>query len=143
MDHWYEDGEEVFVHPRDPYHRVDVVRTDRDVNVSLDGEELVRSTRAYALFETSLPPRWYLSREDVSADLIDSDTITGCPYKGAAAYHSVQRVDGTVERDLVWCYREPFDEVARIAGLVCFFNERVDIELDGELQVRPESPWSH
>ena len=143
MDHWYEEDEEVFVHPRDPYHRVDVVRSDRDVRVSLNGEELAHSPRAFALFETNLPARWYLPREDVSAELIESETITGCPYKGAASYYSVQLADGEVETDLVWYYREPFDEVTRIADLVCFFNERVDLELDGELQTRPESPWSH
>ena len=143
MDHWYEEDEEIFIHPRDPYHRVDVLRSDRDVHVSLDGEDLARSTRALALFETNLPTRWYLPREDVSAELIDSETVTGCPYKGMASYYSVQLGDGRVERDLVWCYREPYDEVARIAGLVCFFNERVDLKLDGDLQERPESPWSH
>lgn len=143
MDHWYEEDEEVFVHPRDPYHRVDVLQSDRDVRVSLDGEELAHSTRALGLFESNLPPRWYLPREDVSAELVQSDTITGCPYKGAASYYSVRRPGGELERDLVWYYPEPFDEVRRIAGLVCFFNERVDLALDGELQARPESPWSH
>lgn len=142
MDHWYEEDEEVFVHPRDPYHRVDVVRSERDVRISLDGEELARSTRALALFETNLPTRWYLPREDVSATLQDSDTVTRCPYKGTAAYHSVRLGDGESARDLVWYYDEPFDEVGRIGGLVCFFNERIDLELDGELQERPESPWS-
>ena len=143
MDHWYEEDEEVFVHPRDPYHRVDVIRTERDIRVSLDGEELAHSTRAMALFETNLPTRWYLPREDVSAGLIESDTVTGCPYKGRASYYSVALGDDRVERDLVWYYHDPYDEVARIADLVCFFNERVDVELDGELQERPASPWSH
>ncbi len=143
MDHWYEEAEEIFVHPRDPYHRVDVVRSERDVRISLDGEELAHTTRAVALFETNLPTRWYIPREDVSATLEDSDTVTRCPYKGTAAYHSVRLGDGESARDLVWYYDEPFDEVRRIAGLVCFFNERVDLELDGELQERPESPWSH
>ena len=96
-----------------------------------------------ALFETNLPTRWYLPREDVTGEFLDSETVTGCPYKGIAAYHSVQLASGRVERDVVWYYSEPYDEVARIAGLVCFFNERVDLELDGELQERPESPWSH
>jgi uncharacterized protein (DUF427 family) len=143
MDHWYEEDEEVFVHPRDPYHRVDILRSDRHVVVSLNGEELASSRRAVALFESNLPARWYLPREDVSATLLDSDTVTRCPYKGTASYHSVQLADGEVVSDLVWCYRSPIAESAAIAGLVCFFNERVDISLDGELQERPESPWSH
>jgi uncharacterized protein (DUF427 family) len=140
MDQWFEEAEEIFVHPRDPYHRVDVVPTDRHVRVSLDGELLAESTRAIALFESNLPTRWYLPREDVVAELEPSDTVTRCPYKGEAGYYSVPLPEG---RDLLWFYAEPFDESRRIAGMVCFFNERVDVELDGELQERPESPWSH
>jgi uncharacterized protein (DUF427 family) len=108
----------------------------------LDGEELASSRRAVALFESNLPPRWYLPRDDVSAPLLDSDTVTCCPYKGTASYHSVQLGGGELAADVVWCYRLPIPEAAAIAGLVCFFNERVDLELDGELQERPETPWS-
>jgi uncharacterized protein (DUF427 family) len=136
MDQWIEEDEEVFVHPRDPYHRVDIVRSDRHVRVLRDGEVLADSVRPVALFETGLPTRWYLPREDVLADLEESDTITRCPYKGIASYHKV------FGEDLVWCYRDPIPEASRIRGLLCFFNEHVDIELDGELQERPESPWS-
>jgi len=143
MDHWYEEDEEIFVHPRDPYHRVDVLDSDVHIRVSLDGELLAESGRARALFETSLPTRWYLPAEDVIASLERSDTITRCPYKGAASYCSVRLADGELDRDLVWYYADPLPEVGRIAGLLCFFNERVDIELDGELQERPASPWSH
>jgi uncharacterized protein (DUF427 family) len=108
--------------------------------VSLDGELLAESTRAIALFESNLPPRWYLPREDVVAELEPSDTVTRCPYKGTAGYYSVPLSEG---RDLAWFYADPIDDVRRIAGLVCFFNERVDLELDGELQERPGSAWSH
>ena len=142
MDQWFEEDEEVFVHPRDPYHRVDIVRTSRQVRVSIDGERLAESTRALALFESNLPTRWYLPLEDVVADLEPSDTVTRCPYKGTAGYYSV-RAGGELAKDLVWFYEQPFDEVGRIAGFVCFFNERVDLELDGELQERPASPWTH
>jgi uncharacterized protein (DUF427 family) len=142
MDHWFEEDEEVFVHPRDPYHRVDILRTDREVRVSLDGQLLAQSSRALALFESNLPPRWYLPREDVSADLVKSETVTRCPYKGTAGYWSVRRPDGSLEKDLVWYYAEPLVDAVRIAGLLCFFNERVDLELDGELAERPDSPWS-
>jgi uncharacterized protein (DUF427 family) len=143
MDQWFEEDEEIAVHPRDPYHRVDILRSDRVVRVSLDGELLAESTRALALFESNLPPRWYLPAEDVVAELEPSDTVTGCPYKGEAGYHSVKLGSGELEKDLIWCYTDPFPEVGRIAGLLCFFNERVDLELDGELQERPESPFSH
>ena len=89
MDHWYEEDEEVFGHPRDPYHRIDVLKTDRHVRVSLGGELLAESDRAMALFESNLPTRWYLPREDVGATLSPSDTTTICPYKGTASYYSV------------------------------------------------------
>jgi uncharacterized protein (DUF427 family) len=143
MDHWLEEDEEVFVHPRDPYHRVDMVRTERHIRVSLDGELLAESRRAIALFESNLPPRWYLQREDVVAELERTDTMTRCPYKGTASYYSVKLENGEQAKDLIWTYTEPMSVCSRIAGLLCFFNERVDIELDGELQERPESPWSH
>jgi uncharacterized protein (DUF427 family) len=142
MGRWLEEGEEIGVHPRDPYHRIDVVATDRHIKVSLDGETLAETDRALALFESNLPARWYIPSEDVVAGLAPSDTVTHCPYKGAAAYHSVTLANGGDGKDLIWYYDAPLAEVGRIAGRVCFFNEKVDIELDGELQERPESPWS-
>jgi uncharacterized protein (DUF427 family) len=142
MGRWLEEGEEIMVHPRDPYHRVDVVSTDRHIRVLLEGEVLAETHRALALFESNLPPRWYIPSEDVSAELLPSDTVTRCPYKGTASYRSVKRADGGDGTDLIWYYEAPLAEVGRIAGLLCFFNEKVDVELDGELQERPESPWS-
>jgi uncharacterized protein (DUF427 family) len=142
MDRWMEEAEEITVHPRDPYHRVDVIRTDRQIRVSLEGEVLAESESAVALFETGLPIRWYLPVEDIRVGLSDSDTVTHCPYKGEASYKSVTLEDGSVHSDLIWFYREPFSAVAPIAGRMCFFNEKVDLELDGELQERPDSPWS-
>jgi uncharacterized protein (DUF427 family) len=137
MDRWLEEAEEIVVHPRDPYHRIDIVSSDRHVRVSLDGELLADSRDAVALFESNLPARWYLPLEDVVAELEPSDTSTGCPYKGTASYYSVNG-----HEDLLWYYPDPLAEALRIKGLVCFFNERVDIELDGELQQRPDTPWS-
>jgi uncharacterized protein (DUF427 family) len=142
MDRWLEEDEEALVHPRDPYHRVDVLRTERHIRISLDGELLADTRGAMALFESNLPTRWYLPREDVSAELEPSDTVTHCPYKGAASYHSVKLSGGELAEDIVWYYDDPLPEVGKIAGLVCFFNEKVDIELDGELQERPDTPWS-
>jgi uncharacterized protein (DUF427 family) len=140
MGRWLEEGEEIAVHPRDPYHRIDVLASDRHIRISLEGNLLAETDRALALFESNLPTRWYLPIEDVHAELEPSETITRCPYKGTAGYHSV-KVEGG--KDLVWCYEQPHEEVGRIKGLVCFFNEKVDIELDSELQQRPDSPWSH
>jgi uncharacterized protein (DUF427 family) len=142
LERWFEEGEENIVHPRDPYHRVDALPTSRRVRVGLDGEVLAESSRGMVIFETGLPPRWYLPLEDVNQDaLVPSDTRTGCAYKGFASYLSV-RVGGRVEEDLAWFYREPRPEVEPVTGLIAFFNERVDIELDGELQERPLTPWS-
>jgi uncharacterized protein (DUF427 family) len=139
MGRWSEEGEQIGVHPRDPYHRVDVLATDRHIRISLDGTLLAETDRALGLFESNLPTRWYLPIEDVRTELEPSDTVTRCPYKGTASYYSVKLEGG---KDLVWYYEQPLDEVGRIKGLACFFNEKVDIELDGELQQRPDSPWS-
>jgi uncharacterized protein (DUF427 family) len=143
MGQWLEESEEIVVHPRDPYHRVDVVSTDRHIRISLHGELLAETDQALALFESNLPPRWYLPAQDVVAPLEPSDTASGCPYKGTASYYSVKLADGTVATDLIWYYEQPRAEVGRIAGRLCFYNEKVDIELDGKAQERPESPFSH
>jgi uncharacterized protein (DUF427 family) len=140
MGRWREEGEEIGVHPRDPYHRIDVLSTDRLIRVSLAGEVLAETTRALGLFESNLPPRWYIPEEDVLAPLEPSDTVTHCPYKGTASYYSVRLGNGDPGQDLIWFYEEPLLEVGRIKGLLCFFNEKVDLELDGELQARPASP---
>jgi uncharacterized protein (DUF427 family) len=143
VDRWLEEDEEVIVHPRDPYHRLALRDTSRRVRVLLDGELLAESTRALALFETSLPPRWYLPPEDVRAELRPNDWLrTGCAYKGYASYHDVRPEGGGEEPFLAWHYEDPLDEVKRIQGLVCFFNERVDLEVDGVTQERPRTQWS-
>ncbi len=142
LDSWLEEDEPAIVHPRDPYHRVDVLDTSRHVVVRVEGEVVAETRRARVIFETGLPPRWYLPPEDVRTDvLFESDTVTGCAYKGFARYWSVQ-VGDEREKDLVWFYPEPRPEVDRIANYLAFFNERVDLEIDGELQERPVTQWS-
>jgi uncharacterized protein (DUF427 family) len=143
MDSWLEEDEEIFGHPRDPYHRVDVIPTSASLRFMKRGEVLAETTRAMALFETNLPIRWYLPRDDVAASLEPSDATSICPYKGVAGYFNVRQADGTVHKDLVWYYAEPLAEARRVAGYVCFYNERVDVELDGVAVERPESPWRH
>jgi uncharacterized protein (DUF427 family) len=143
MDQWFEEDEEVFVHPRDPYHRVDVIPTRRHIKISLDGEVLAESDHAMALFESNLPIRWYLPREDVSVEVEPTDTATRCPYKGIAGYYAVRLQNGETVKDLIWYYDDPLPAVDRIAGRVCFFNERVDVEIDGEPEGRPETTWKH
>jgi uncharacterized protein (DUF427 family) len=142
LDEWFEEDEPAIVHARDPYHRVDVLDSSRHVRVSVNGEVVAETRRARVIFETGLPPRWYIPPEDVRQEvLVPSDKRTGCAYKGFASYHSV-RAGGEEEADLVWCYHEPRHDAERIAGYLAFFNERVDLELDGELQERPETQWS-
>jgi uncharacterized protein (DUF427 family) len=143
MDQWFEESEEVFVHPRDPYHRVDVMPTSRHIRISLDGEVLAETDKAMALFESNLPIRWYLPREDVTAELEPTDTQTRCPYKGIAGYYAVRRGNGETVKDLIWYYDDPLRAVDGIAGRLCFFNERVDVEVDGEVEDRPATAWKH
>lgn len=142
MDAWFEEEEEVFVHARDPYKRVDVMPSSRRVEVLIDGDLVADSRRAHLLFETHLPVRYYLPREDVRMDLLEpSERTTQCPYKGIANYWSVQ-AGGRLRKDVVWCYEDPIPECPKIRGLLAFFNERVDLRIDGELLPRPRTPWS-
>jgi uncharacterized protein (DUF427 family) len=142
MDHWYEEEEEVFVHPRDPYHRVDSIQSSRHVKVVIDGITVAESNRPVLLFETGLPTRYYFPQEDVRMDLFEKTRArTQCPYKGDASYWSIVAGDRTY-RNIVWGYLEPIQESIKISRLLSFFNEKVDIFVDGELERRPESLWS-
>jgi uncharacterized protein (DUF427 family) len=142
LDAWYEEDEEAIVHARDPYHRVDALPTSRHVVVRLDGEVVAESTRPTVIYETGLPPRWYLPAEDVRTELLEpSEKRTGCAYKGFASYWSL-RVGDAFEEDVVWTYREPRRGMEPITDLLAFFNERVDLEVDGVLLSRPETQWS-
>ena len=142
LDEWWVEDEQVFGHPRDPYHRIDTYPTTRRVRISVDGEVVAESTRAVALFESGLPPRFYLPAEDVAQNLLEpSETKTRCAYKGVASYWHVRAGD-TLHEDLAWTYPEPDRDAQAIRDLVCFFNERVDLEVDGEVQERPRTQWS-
>ena len=140
LDAWFEEDEELIAHAIDPYHRVDVRRTSRHVVVSAEGVVLADTTRAGALFETGLPTRWYLPREDIQATLEPSDLRTECAYKGVASYFSAQARDELLE-NIAWTYPEPRHDAAAARDLVCFFNEAVDLDVDGERQERPATPW--
>jgi uncharacterized protein (DUF427 family) len=134
---WYEEDERVFAHARDPQHRVDTVRASRRVEVFVGGERVAHSVRPLALYETLLPVRWYLPFADVRTDLLTaSETVSYCPYKGQARYWSHPAVP-----DVAWSYPDPVPENPKIAGLLCFYNERVDLVVDGEPQERPDSPF--
>ncbi|MCM6772874.1 DUF427 domain-containing protein [Nocardia sp. CDC159] len=142
MDEWFEEDEPIYVHPRNPYTRVDVLTSSRHVRVAVTGHTVAESHAPHILFETGLPPRYYLPMTDVRMDLLTpSPTRTSCPYKGTAEYFNI-RLGDAVYPDLVWLYRTPLPESQKIAGLVCFYNEKVDLYVDGELQARPRSPFN-
>jgi uncharacterized protein (DUF427 family) len=142
MDEWLEEDEPVYTHARDPYTRVDILASTRHVRIEVDGVTLADSHSPRILFETGLPPRYYLPLADLRQDLLrPTDRVTHCPYKGSANYFTVE-VDGRTYPDFVWLYRMPLPESQKVAGLACFYNEKVDLYLDGELQERPRSPFS-
>jgi uncharacterized protein (DUF427 family) len=125
----FEEDEEVFVHPRDPYTRVDVLRSSRTVRVMVDDVVIADTTRPRMLLESGLPVRWYLPPEDVRTDLLEASyTTTRCPYKGIAHYRSL-RLGDRYDKDLVWTYPEPFHDAEAVRGLLCFPQERVAIEV--------------
>jgi uncharacterized protein (DUF427 family) len=142
IDAWYEEDEQVYVHPRDPYTRVDTVHSSRHVRVEVDGQTVAETNRPVLLFETGLPTRYYIPKLDVRMDLLEpTETVTHCPYKGDASYWDL-RVGDKTHKDFVWVYRRPIPEIPKIENLLCFYNEKVDLYLDGELQERPISPFS-
>jgi uncharacterized protein (DUF427 family) len=142
MDAWFEEDEEVFTHPRDPYTRVDILQSSRHVRIEVDGVTVAESSKPTLLFETGLPTRYYLPKTHVRMNLLTpTDTESHCPYKGDAAYWSV-KVGDTVHEDLAWSYRTPLPESTKIAGLVSFYNEKVDLYVDGVLQERPKTKFS-
>ena len=132
-DSWFEEDVEVFVHPRSPEVRVDTLPSSRHVEVKVDGVLVADSRRPVLLYETGLPTRYYLPKADVRMEfLTPTDSETACPYKGWAGYWNVQVTpDGPVHEDLVWGYRTPLPESPGVAGLVCFYTERVDLTVDG------------
>jgi uncharacterized protein (DUF427 family) len=142
MDAWFEEDEEVFVHPRSPYTRVDILRSSRSMRIEVAGTVVAETIRPTFLFETALPRRTYIPKLDVRMELLDAtSSSTMCPYKGTARYWSV-RAGGEVHRDLAWSYDAPFRESAPIAGLVAFYDEKVDVFVDDQLQARPKTPFS-
>jgi uncharacterized protein (DUF427 family) len=143
MDEWLEEDEPIYVHPRDPYSRVDILGSSRHVKVSLGGVVLAESRQPRILFETGLPPRYYLPMSDAKLELLRPSTLqTHCPYKGTASYWDIVLPNGDVHEGLVWGYRTPLPESQKIAGLIAFYDEKVDVEIDGVPQEHPKTPFS-
>jgi uncharacterized protein (DUF427 family) len=142
MDAWFEEDEEVFTHARNPYTRVDILPSSRHVRVEVDGVTVAESASPTLLFETGLPVRYYLPKTHVRMEVLTrSDSVSYCPYKGQAEWWSVRTGDG-LRDDLAWSYRTPLRESQEIAGLVAFYDEKVDIYVDGVLQERPHTKFS-
>jgi uncharacterized protein (DUF427 family) len=143
LDAWFEEDEQVFVHPRSPYSRVDALRSTRHVLIELDGLVLADSHCPVMVFETGLPTRYYVDRTDVHFEhLIPTDTVTECPYKGTTGGYWSVRAGERVYPDLAWTYTFPTRQLLPIAGLIAFYNEKVDISLDGERLPRPKTHFS-
>lgn len=142
MDGWYEEEEEIYAHARDPHKRVDVMPSSRHVQVIINGVTVAETHRPTLLFETFLPTRYYIPQEDVKMELLQPEsTHTRCPYKGLASYWSVQAGE-TLAKNIAWAYPDPIPENPKIKGLICFYNEKVDLVVDGEKLARPITPFS-
>ncbi|MFC5268392.1 DUF427 domain-containing protein [Kribbella qitaiheensis] len=135
FDEWLEEDQPVLSHPREPYHRVDIRPSSRAVRIELDGVVLAESSRPTFVFETSLPTRFYLPREDIVAELEPSELRTTCAYKGRAIYYSAGG-----RKNLMWSYPDPLSDARDLAGLVAVYDDLVDVYVDGELRGRPSGP---
>lgn len=124
---WHEEDEPIVAHPHDPFKRIDILASSRHIRVESEGRLLAESSRPLLLFETLLPVRVYLPRADVVVDLEPTDTVSYCAYKGRASYFSVP--DGPA--DVAWTYHQPLREAEPVTDRIAFFNERVDIVVDG------------
>jgi uncharacterized protein (DUF427 family) len=138
---WFEEDESIFGHPRDPFSRIDIRHSTRHIAVALEDQVLAESQHPLMLFETHLPPRYYLTRGDVAVDLVRSDTATTCAYKGHATHWSAPAL-GPDGIDIAWSYESPPPEMSQITGRLCFYQEKADFIVDGSFSGRPETPWS-
>jgi uncharacterized protein (DUF427 family) len=144
MDAWFEEDEEIFVHLKDPYHRIDVLKSSPHIRVVAGGNSVADTRRPVLLFETGFPTRFYIPKDDVALEFLEqSDLQTRGPYKGiASAYWSI-KIGDTYLRNSVWSYTDPLPEAYKIKDYLCFFNEKVDaIYLNNALVPKPETPWS-
>jgi uncharacterized protein (DUF427 family) len=143
-ERWLEEDEELIVHPHDPYHRIEVLRSSRSVRARVHDELVAESRRPSILFETGLPPRYYLPRADVRLEVLEPvDIRTGCAYKGFATYWDALTPMGRAPA-VAWSYPDPLPEGEPIRGLLCFFQERAEVtlEVDGVPTVAAPTPWS-
>lgn len=132
----------IYRHPKDPFKRIELLPSTRSIEIRVDGESVAKSAYSIHLLETSLPTRYYIPLGAIDQSVLrKSESLTACPYKGDAQWYHIE-VNGEKHDDLAWYYRIPTHECTAIAGLVSFFNEKVDIILDGEILDRPRTWWS-
>ncbi|KAH9481142.1 hypothetical protein JR316_0005662 [Psilocybe cubensis] len=141
VDAWFEEEEQIFVHPRDPYKRIDVLQSSRHVRIEVNGIEIANTRCPIMLFETGHPMRTYIPKTHTRLDLwVPSGHQTTCPYKGVATHFNIVLSSGETFENVMWSYTNTTSESANIKGLVAFLDEKVDVWIDGELQERPELP---
>jgi uncharacterized protein (DUF427 family) len=139
---WREEDEPIVGHPRDPFHRIDVRRSSRRVRLEHHGVVLADSDRGRWLFEGTFPMvRYYLPTDDVRVELRPTDLHTTCAYKGSTTHYTAVLPDGELA-NIAWSYPQPLPDAAEVAGLVCFYQERLDLLIDGEPVERVQTPWS-
>ena len=142
IDAWFEEDEEVFTHARDPHTRIDILASSRHVRVQLEGVTIAESTSPRLLFETGLPVRYYVPKTHVRMELMErGELVTHCPYKGSAESWAV-RAGGQLHENMAWSYPAPLPESQKIAGLMAFYNEKLDLFIDGVRQERPKTHFS-
>jgi uncharacterized protein (DUF427 family) len=141
VDAWFEEDEQVFIGPKDPYTRVDSRETSRHVEVTINGELIADTTKAVMLLETGQPHRYYIPKSDIRMELLRAtDRVMKSPYKGAATYYDVE-AGGTTAELVAWCYEDATEESAKISGHICFPQGKVQMSVDGVLQEKPKSRW--
>jgi uncharacterized protein (DUF427 family) len=139
---WWEEDEPIVGHPRDPFHRIDVRASSRRVRIEYQGTVLAESDHPHLLFEGTFPmPRYYLPPADVRVELLPGTVQTTCAYKGHATHYTVVVGDQQLV-DIAWSYLEPLDDATAVKGLICFYQERLDVVLDGRREERVRTPWS-
>jgi uncharacterized protein (DUF427 family) len=141
VDAWYEEDEEVFIGPKDPYTRIDTRATSRHIEVVVNGQKVADTTNAVMYLETGQPHRYYIPKADIQMDLLSlTDRVMKSTYKGIASYYDVAAGGETAEL-AAWCYESPTAESAAIAGHLCFPQGKVEMTVDGELQPSPKTRW--
>ncbi|KZT73609.1 DUF427-domain-containing protein [Daedalea quercina L-15889] len=128
MDAWFKEAAQGIDHRK----RINVVDAPRHVRVEVKGIEVANTIKPRLLFETSLPPRIYIPKDDCRTELLKSTELTThCPYKGIANYYTVELPGGEKIDNVVWYYGEPSEsDAVGIKGYVSFYDTKVTLHVD-------------